>query len=321
MLVSPRRLNRPWHGSIEATTPPSTLEHDATCGLCPRNVRANGLQNPDYAGIFVFNNDFPALLTTSSEQHSDALLRNAPETGVCRVICYASEHNLSLALMMPAQIRAVIACWIAQFDDLASHDAIAAVTIFENRGEMMGASNAHPHGQIWATSSVPTHLAREDANQRAHYERGRTPLLLDYLARELDAEDRIVLANDHVVVLVPYWATWPYETLVVPRQARSCLSDWSDTELDALANALSELTQAYDRLFSTPFPYSMGWHQRLTKESAAAHFVSHAHFYPPLLRSATIRKHMVGFELLAMAQRDFTPETAAARLRAALGAA
>ena len=319
VLVSPHRLARPWLGAETAPDLAPARAHDPACTLCPGNVRASGAVNPPYAGPFVFDNDFPALLPQSDAVASHSLLQAEAERGACRVLCYAPEHHLSMAMLGAARIRRVIDVWAAQYDDLASLSDIGAVTVFENRGESMGASNPHPHGQIWATESIPDELACEDAAQRRHFAANGAPLLMDYVAHERAERARIVFENAHATVLVPWWAVWPFETLVIPRRAVATLGDLGDDERDGLAAALADLTARYDALFGVPFPYSMGWHQRPTREPAAPHFVAHAHFYPPLLRSATIRKHMVGFEMLAMPQRDFTPEEAAARLRAAIG--
>jgi len=232
------------------------------------------------------------------------------------VICYSPDHSLTLSRMSPAAFRPVVDAWAEQVAELEARDDIAAVTIFENRGEMMGSSNPHPHGQLWATSSIPDELAREDARQRA-WLHGST-MLGDYLDRELAARERLILQNDAFVALVPFWAAWPFETLVLPRRHVSCLPDLLDDERGLLAHILTGLTAGYDRLFAAPFPYSMGFHQRPSKLQGEAHFTLHAHFYPPLLRSARVRKFMVGFELLGMPQRDLTPEEAARRLRAAI---
>ena len=318
VLVSPQRLVRPWQGAVGGAAAGSGRHYDPDCYLCPGNARVGGARNPAYGGVYVFDNDFPALLPPDNEAAAspDPLLVSEPQSGACRVVCYSPDHSQTMAKMPVATIRAVVDAWTAQFIDLSARPDIGAVTIFENRGEMMGASNPHPHGQIWATSSVPNELAREDARQRAWFEAHGEPLLAAYLGRELAAGERIVMENQAFVGLVPYWATWPFETLILPRRAVSGLDRLSDSERDALADLLRELTGAYDALFATACPYSMGFHRRPSKAADDAHFVMHAHFYPPLLRSATIRKFMVGFEMLAMPQRDLTPEDAAARLRA-----
>lgn len=316
VLVSPHRLQRPWQGAIapgEGVAP----THDPTCYLCPGNARAGGHRNPDYDGVYVFDNDFPALLAEGAAAVPDPLLHCEPETGICRVVCYGPEHDLAMSRLGAARLGDVVKMWAEQFSELAARPAIGAVTIFENRGAMMGASNPHPHGQIWATASVPNELAREDERQRDYFGATGRPLLADYLARELDADERIVCANDAFVVLTPFWATWPFETLVLPRAPVADLACLGVAETRALADVLADLTARYDTLFGVPFPYSMGWHQRPARMETTPHFVAHAHFYPPLLRSASVRKFMVGFEMLAMPQRDMTAEEAAARLRGA----
>jgi UDPglucose--hexose-1-phosphate uridylyltransferase len=320
VLVSPHRMARPWQGAVAEASPASRPTYDPSCYLCPGNARAGGAHNRDYEGVYVFDNDYPALLpATEAAPPADPLLVAEPEAGVCRVICYSPDHSQTMARMSVGQIRRVIDVWAAESDELAAQADIAAVTVFENRGEMMGASNPHPHGQIWATSHVPNELAREDARQRAWLAEHGEPLLGAYLRRELEAGERIVVANDSFMALVPYWAVWPFETLVLPRRQVGALAELEPAECDDLAALLSALTRAYDALFATPCPYSMGFHQRPAKATPGeAHFTLHAHFYPPLLRSATIRKFMVGFEMLAMPQRDLTPEAAAARLRSAV---
>lgn len=319
VLVSPHRLARPWLGAEGPPQAAPAHSYDPGCTLCPGNTRAGGAINPAYDGPFVFDNDFPALLPEAGKVAAHPLLQAEAESGVCRVLCYAPEHHLSMAQLGPARIRQVIDVWTAQYDEFASRADIGAVTIFENRGESMGASNPHPHGQIWATRTAPDELAREDATQRSHFEAHGAPLLMDYVAHERGDGARMVFENANATVLVPWWAAWPFETLIVPRRAVATLGELGDAERDGLAAALADLTARYDALFGVPFPYSMGWHQRPTRQAAAPHFVAHGHFYPPLLRSATIRKFMVGFELLAMPQRDFSPEEAASRLRQALG--
>ena len=317
VLVSPQRLARPWRGAVGEASGGPGPHHDPDCYLCPGNVRAGGVKNPAYDGVYVFDNDFPALLPPGdgAPPAADPLLVSEPESGVCRVVCYSPDHSQTMAQMPAAAIRAVVDVWASQSAELDARPDIGAVTIFENRGEMMGASNPHPHGQIWATSSIPNELAREDSRQRAWFEAHGEPLLAAYLRRELAAGERIVVENESFVGLVPYWASWPFETIVLPRRAVSGLGGLSEGERDALAGLLGRLTGAYDALFAAACPYSMGFHQRPSKAADDAHFIMHAHFYPPLLRSAAIRKFMVGFEMLAMPQRDLTPEDAAARLR------
>lgn len=317
VLVSPHRLSRPWQGSVETAPPPANVTHDPECYLCPGNLRAGGHRNPDYSGVFVFDNDFPALLATSTPPESDGLLISRPETGVCRVLCYSPDHSRPMSRLSVAEIEAVVGAWCDQSADLFRRKDIGAVTLFENRGEMMGASNPHPHGQIWATASTPPELQRETDAQtlwRAHHGRA---LLLDYLDRELRSQERIIRDCGHFVALTPYWAIWPFETLILPRRQVSDLMSLTAAERASLATLLFDLTRTYDTLFSAPFPYTMGWHQRPTALPPDAGFVTHAHVYPPLLRSASVRKFMVGFEMLGMPQRDLTPEEAAMRLREA----
>jgi UDPglucose--hexose-1-phosphate uridylyltransferase len=316
ILVSPERMARPWHGAVANEPPPAPVHHDPSCNLCPRGKRMNGAQNPDYTGVHIFDNDFPALSAGPLYAlESDPLLVREAERGTCRVLCYAPDHAGRMATMSVAQIGSVIAAWTEQFAELDARDDIGAVTIFENHGEMAGASNPHPHGQIWAQRHVPTELAKEDKHQRAWLTERGTPLLQDYLQHELRLGSRIVFANDCFAVIVPFWAIWPFETIVIPTRTVSSLIDFSDAERTSLAETLSRLTKIYDRVFDAPFPYSMGIHQRPCGPPAP-HFTLHIHFFPPLLRSASIRKFMVGFELLAQPQRDLTPEAAAAKLRA-----
>ncbi len=317
VLVSPQRLGRPWQGAITEPAPLLGKGYDPACYLCPGNPRIGGHANPAYSGVNIFDNDYPALLGHSTELAVDPLLVAEPETGVCRVICYSPEHDRPMSRLTLEQIEAVVHAWASQSRELAARPAIGAVTIFENRGEMMGASNPHPHGQIWATNSVPNELAREAANQSSYLQRTGRTLLLDYLERELPEESRVVCANDHFVVLTPFWAAWPFETLLLPRRAVGNLEQLDALETKSLATILSELTKTYDAVFNTPFPYTMGWHQRPARADLGDGFVLHAHFYPPLLRSASVRKFMVGFEMLGMAQRDLTPEAAAGLLREA----
>ena len=316
VLVSPHRMGRPWQGESAEKIVDDALSHDPNCYLCAGNARVGGETNPDYQGVWVFDNDFPAILAAedSSTSPDDPLLVQAPETGICRVICYTPDHAKTMGKMTCQEILAVVNVWTDQWRELAARSDIGAITIFENRGAMMGASNPHPHGQIWATSSVPHELALEITRQSDYLREHDRPLLIDYVERELAAGERVVFANDSFVVLVPFWAAWPFETLILPRRAVASLDDLTATERADLADALRQLTATYDRVFDAPFPYTMGLHQRPCQDAAQG-FVMHLHFYPPLLRSATVRKFMVGFEMLAMAQRDLTPEAAAQRLR------
>jgi UDPglucose--hexose-1-phosphate uridylyltransferase len=317
ILVSPHRARRPWQGQVESTPPEHRPAYDPHCYLCPGNTRAGGNTNPRYTGAFVFDNDFPALMpdTPTDEPQDHPLFRVQGERGLCRVICFSPRHDLTLAQMDTADIRPVIDTWAEQTLDLGGRGFIGYVQVFENRGEMMGASNPHPHGQIWSTGRMPREIDKEIATQREYYRAHGTTLLADYLSEEQRRAERIVYANEHWTVLVPFWAIWPFETLLVTQRPARSIPDLSPAERDALADALHHLTVRYDNLFRTSFPYSMGFHQQPTDDAEYPYWHLHAHFYPPLLRSATVRKFMVGYEMLGTPQRDITPEQAAARLR------
>ena len=317
VLVSPHRTARPWQGQVERPTPDERPRHDPQCYLCPGVTRANGEQNPDYATTFVFPNDFAALLPdTPAATIDDGLLQAHSERGLCRVICFSPRHDLSLADMAVPDIRRVVDVWAAQYEELGARPDIGHVQIFENKGAMMGASNPHPHGQIWAQQSVPLEPARETERMREHFTRHGRTLLDDYLRAELRLDERIVCANDGFVALVPFWAVWPFETLVVSRRPAASLLDLDGAERDQLADVVRRLTRRYDNLFDTSFPYSAGIHQAPTDGAPHPEWHLHMHFYPPLLRSATVRKFLVGYEMLGEPQRDITPEGAAERLRA-----
>jgi UDPglucose--hexose-1-phosphate uridylyltransferase len=323
VLVSPGRADRPWQGSVEARPEGTRPAYDPDCYLCPGNVRAGGERNPRYDGTFVFTNDFAALRPATSGGAwvgGDGLLRAEGERGTCRVVCFSPRHDLSLGDMDVRDVRRVIDTWADQTAELGRD--WRWVQVFENRGEAMGASNPHPHGQIWAGSAVPREPAREDATQREHHARTGRRLLLDVAALEADG-DRVVEASAAWLVVVPFWAVWPFETLILPREPVARLADLEDGARDDLADTLGRLVRRYDGLFGTPFPYSMGWHgapfdadDAMAADPAADAWQLHAHVYPPLLRSATVRKFMVGYELLAEPQRDLLPEEAAERLRA-----
>ena len=317
VLVSPSRTMRPWQGQVEAPSQGQGLKYDPQCYLCPGNTRAGGAINPSYSTTFVFDNDFPALGLDAplGELGGNGLLTARSETGCCRVICYSPLHNVSLGLMPLTAIRRLIDTWEAQYRALGAHLKINAVSIFENRGAAMGASNAHPHGQIWANESPPNEVVKETASQ-LHYLRERgSCLLCDYAELETKQRERLVCCNEHFIAVVPFWATWPFETLVLPRAHATALDELNPARRDAFAEVLKELTTRYDALFNIAFPYTMGLHQRPTDGSDHPPWHLHAHFYPPLLRSASVRKFMVGYEMLAGPQRDITPEAAAALLR------
>lgn len=314
VLVSPHRMRRPWQGQVERPRDDERAPYDAQCYLCPGNQRAHGERNPDYRSTHVFTNDFPALLPSSpSTDRADGLLRAEDVNGTCRVICFSPRHDLTLAEMSPVEIGLVIDAWISQTVELGAR--YRWVQVFENKGAQMGCSNPHPHGQIWALDVLPTEPQKEDEQQRIHLTNTGRVLLLDYLAAETGSGERLVIENDDWQVVVPHWATWPFETLLLPRRHVLRLLDLSASERDSLARILKQLLVRYDNLFGTSFPYSMGWHGAPFSTGDQQHWQLHAHFYPPLLRSAQIRKFMVGFEMLGEAQRDLTPEQAAERLR------
>lgn len=296
----------------------STLpEHDDTCYLCPGNTRAGGVVNPDYTDTFVFTNDFAALLPDSSDEAppSDDLLRAEPETGVCRVICYSPRHDLNMARLGIVRARKVVDLWCKQFAELSVRKDLGYVQIFENRGAVMGCSNPHPHGQIWATKNIPMYPATEDMRQKTHLDEHDSCLLCRYLERELEERTRIIFENDSFVALVPFWAVWPFETMILPRVHMGSILQMTPMQRNDLADAMVRLGIRYDNLFQTSFPYSMGIHQQPSTDGDHSHWHFHLHYYPPLLRSQSVKKFMVGYEMLAMPQRDLTAEAAADRIR------
>jgi UDPglucose--hexose-1-phosphate uridylyltransferase len=317
VLVSPHRALRPWQGQVEELPDETRPAHDPGCYLCPGNSRAGGVRNPDYTGTFVFDNDFAALRPDAPlvEMNQGGLLVAGTETGIARVICFSPRHDLSLPEMETEAIRGVVDVWAEQYAELGARPDIGHVQIFENKGEMMGCSNPHPHGQIWAQRSLPLAPAREGDRQSAYLARYSRTLLGDYLQMEEASGERLVCANDHFVALVPFWAVWPYETLVLPRRQVADLTALRDAERDGLADVLKRLTTRYDNLFGVSFPYSAGIHQAPTDGRAHPEWNLHMHFFPPLLRSATVKKFMVGYEMLGEPQRDITPEWSAERLR------
>jgi len=331
ILVSPHRAKRPWQGQVEKTAPPYLPEYDPTCYLCPGNERAGGVSNPQYTGTFVFDNDFAALLphqvegsTFNVEGNPDlqlsniqpsTLFRAEPESGVCKVICFSPRHDLSIPQLSLDEAEAVINTWSDETAELFKRPEIAYVQVFENKGAVMGCSNPHPHSQIWSQSQIPTEPAKELASQKDYFAANGRPLLLDYLEEEHKCKERILASNEHFTALVPFWAVWPFETIVIAHRAAPSLPALSQPERCALADIYQKVTIRYDNLFEISFPYSMGFHQAPNDGLEHPEWVLHAHFYPPLLRSATVRKFMVGYEMLGMPQRDITPESAAARLR------
>ncbi len=319
VLVSPHRTDRPWRGQTEPVSPERLPAYDPACYLCPGNERANGVRNPAYTGTFAFDNDFAALTKQieAIEFTREPFTRAAVETGICRVLCFSPRHDLTLARMSRAEVRTVVESWVEEYERLGADPAIAWVQIFENRGEMMGASNPHPHAQIWAESSLPNEAVKELRRQDEYASEHGSCLLCDYVAFEEDDGKRLVYRNDTFTVVVPFWAIWPFETLVLPRRHAGDLGALDDAARDGLADAIGNLTARYDRLFEAAFPYSLGFHQHPTDGGTYGAWHLHAHYYPPLLRSATVRKFMVGYEMLSQPQRDITAESAAARLREA----
>lgn len=319
VLCSPHRATRPWLGQKETVSRETRPPHDPACYLCAGNRRANGEVNPAYRDTYVFENDFRALLDQEAESPGapSHLLERAPVRGTCRVICFSPRHDLTLARMEVEDIARVITTWQTQAAELGQR--YRWVQVFENKGAVMGCSNPHPHGQIWAMDAVPTLPALEDENQKRYVMTHGRSLLLDYAQEEARRKERIVWCDDDWLVVVPYWATWPFETLLLPRFPVHRLPELGAAQIRPLAVAMQALLRGYDRLFDVDFPYSMGWHGAPFGGGSGAHWQLHAHFLPPLLRSATVKKFMVGFEMLGESQRDITPETAAARLREVIG--
>jgi UDPglucose--hexose-1-phosphate uridylyltransferase len=343
VLVSPHRTQRPWQGEVGQKAAPSGVAYDPECYLCPGNKRAGGAANPAYDSVFSFVNDYAALLPdppAPPAPQASSLLRSMPARGLCKVLCYHPDHSLTLARMTREEIRTVVDAWAREYEELRAHEWVEYVQIFENRGAMMGASNPHPHGQIWSTGFVPDEPAAETKAQREHLALTGRCLLCEYLVAEKATsstgptsaiQGRVIFENDHFAALVPWWAVWPFEVLLVSRRHLRAMPELTPDERDGLADALRRLTTRFDSLFETSFPYTMGFHQAPTSraprdrstvagagdKSAHEEWHFHAHFYPPLLRSATVRKFMVGFEMLGMPQRDITAETAAQRLREA----
>ncbi len=314
VLVSPHRNNRPWHGATEQSDESVLPEHEQNCPLCPGNDRVNGTSNPNYANTHVFTNDFGALTEHSVNiVHEHALFESEDATGMAKVICFSPKHNKTLAELTVAEILPVISTWTREYTELSAH--FNCVHIFENKGEIMGCSQPHPHGQIWAHAHYSTEIEKENSRQLDYFAEHKRPLLLDYVKQELLDEVRIVCSNKHWLVVVPYWAKWPFETLLLPKHALADMTQLSEEQTRDLAGIISLLTIKYDNVFNCSFPYSMGWHNAPSNLVNAQHWLLHAHFYPPLLRSASVKKHMVGYEMMAESQRDLTPEQAATILR------
>jgi UDPglucose--hexose-1-phosphate uridylyltransferase len=315
VLVSPHRTKRPWQGKQESPPPDNRPAYDPTCYLCPGNARAGGVRNPKYETTFVFTNDFAALLpdVPPTPPADNPIMNIQSVRGTSRVICFSPRHDLTLPEMEVTDIRAVVDVWAEQVTELGK--TYRWVQVFENKGEIMGCSNPHPHGQIWAEDVLPNEIAKEDRHQRTYYETHRKVLLSVYTELELGKRERIVVENEHWLALVPFWAIWPFETMLLPKRHVLRLPDLSDIERESLADILKRLLTRYDNLFKVSFPYSMGWHGAPNDDAPYPYWQLHAHFYPPLLRSATVKKFMVGYEMMAEAQRDLTPEQAAQRLR------
>jgi UDPglucose--hexose-1-phosphate uridylyltransferase len=319
VLVSPQRAQRPWQGQVEMAESATVLRYDPTCYLCPGNERAGGACNPKYENIFVFTNDFAALKPEfQPARHDDSgrcLLLSESEAGICKVVCFSPRHDLTLARMTVPEISCVVDLWAKEYSEIGSLPYINYVQIFENRGAIMGCSNPHPHGQIWANQTIPNEPRKEQEAQKEYFEKNHACLLCDYLELETQKGIRMVVENAHFVAFVPFWAVWPFEVLLLSRRHACDLGSLDPAMRAGLADILKQLTTRYDNLFEIAFPYSMGFHQAPTDGEAHPEWHFHAHFYPPLLRSATVRKFMVGYEMLAGPQRDITPEAAATVLR------
>ncbi|MFZ4861132.1 UDP-glucose--hexose-1-phosphate uridylyltransferase [Sphingobacterium sp. Mn56C] len=313
VLVSPHRSKRPWQGQVEDLPTEQRPEYDPTCYLCPGNSRADGTVNPKYTESFVFVNDFSALLnhTPAASYNEQDLLIAENERGICKVISFSPRHDLTLPEMELNDIVSVVNVWQQEFVELAKTDWIRYIQIFENKGAIMGCSNPHPHGQIWAQSNLPNELTKESARQKAFYEANGRSLLSAYLDVELTKNERIIVDNEHFVALVPFWAAWPYETMIVSKRHVTNIAEFTEEEKVDFAKTLQELTIRYDNIFNISFPYSAGMHQAPVNSGEQDHWHWHMHFYPPLLRSATVKKFMVGYEMMAGPQRDITPEFAA----------
>lgn len=320
VLVSPHRSKRPWQGQVEQQTLDNRPAYDPGCYLCPGNTRANGEQNPDYTGVFVFENDFAALLpdvpASGSRSDDSPFFRARPERGLARVVCFSPRHDLTIPEMDVAAIRQVVDAWVAEYEALGARPYIRYVQIFENKGAVMGCSNPHPHGQIWAQANIPDEPLKKQRAQLKYWKNNGRTLLADYLRAEQQNNERLLFENEHFVALVPFWAVWPFEAMLVPKRPMPRITDLTDAEKDAFAAAYRHLAILYDNLFQTSFPYSAGIHQAPTDRKPHPEWHWHLVFYPPLLRSATVKKFMVGYEMLANPQRDITPERAAEMLRA-----
>ena len=318
ILVSPHRAKRPWQGQNETISTVKMPEYDPECYLCPGNVRANGEVNPQYSSSFVFENDFAALKQEEiefEESKEATFFKAKPERGISRVVCFSPKHNITLPEMDLSTIEEIIRTWQREYTDLGNVDYINYVQIFENKGSVMGCSNPHPHGQIWAQSSIPTQVEKTQNSLKAYFDKNQSNLLIDYLNEELKLKERIVIENNNFVALVPFWAIWPFETLIICKRPITKITDFTANEIEDYASILKLLTIKYDNLFETSFPYSSGIHQAPTDGELHPEWQFHMHFYPPLLRSATVKKFMVGYEMMGESQRDITAEKSAKMLR------
>ena len=315
VLVSPHRTKRPWQGMQEQAKELKTLKYDSNCYLCPGNTRANNEINPDYKNTYSFINDFSAILDVKIENFKDNLLEAHTESGICKVLCYSPNHSLTMPQMDESEIVSIIKLWQKEYKDLGSIENINNIQIFENKGESMGCSNPHPHGQIWAQKSIPTEILKKQNNFKKFYENNNQSMLLAYIKKELELKERIIYENESFVALVPFWAVWPYESMVITKNHRKSILELNEKEVTDYANILKILTTKYDNLFQTSFPYSTGIHQAPTNNEQNNEWHVHMSFYPPLLRSANIKKFMVGYEMFGEPQRDITPEQAAESLR------
>lgn len=316
VLVSPHRAKRPWQGQNEEISNEKRPAYDESCYLCATNTRINGEINPDYKDVFVFTNDFAALQKDSpSFNVNDGLLKAESETGICKVICFSPDHSKSLADMEVEDIDKVVKVWQQEYALLGANENVNNVQIFENKGAVMGCSNPHPHGQIWSQSTLPNEVYKKDNQQKEYFNKNNSSLLGDYLKQELEAKERIIFENDDFVVLIPFWAIWPFEAMIAPKKQFKDITQLSESESLAYAEAISVLTKVYDKLFECSFPYSSGIHQSPTNGADNNHWHFHMSFYPPLLRSATVKKFMVGYEMFGTPQRDITAEQAAKRLK------
>jgi UDPglucose--hexose-1-phosphate uridylyltransferase len=315
VLVSPHRTKRPWQGMQEQGKELKTLKYDPNCYLCPGNTRANNEINPDYKNTYSFINDFSAILDVKIENFKDNLLEAHTESGICKVLCYSPNHSLTMSQMDESEIVSIIKLWQKEYKDLGSIENINNIQIFENKGESMGCSNPHPHGQIWAQKSIPTEILKKQNNFKKFYENNNQSMLLAYIKKELELKERIIYENESFVALVPFWAVWPYESMVITKNHRKSILELNEKEVTDYANILKILTTKYDNLFQTSFPYSTGIHQAPTNNEQNKEWHMHMSFYPPLLRSASIKKFMVGYEMFGEPQRDITPEQAAESLR------